>query len=84
VDRQNSQINIDTNLAQPHPKTMNALHHILSTLFLLFTLVSSVPPQRQGNVETPSTAGVIVLNAQNFDSNLRDGKVWLVEFYAPW
>jgi hypothetical protein len=40
--------------------------------------------QQQGDNKTPSTSGVIVLNAQNFDSNLRDGKVWLVEFYAPW
>ncbi|KAL7534174.1 hypothetical protein ACHAXR_005705 [Thalassiosira sp. AJA248-18] len=28
--------------------------------------------------------GVYNLNAKNFDSSLRDGKVWLVEFYAPW
>ena len=28
--------------------------------------------------------GVITLNAKNFDSSLRDGKVWLIEFYAPW
>jgi hypothetical protein len=28
--------------------------------------------------------GVIALNSKNFDSSLRDGKVWLIEFYAPW
>jgi len=28
--------------------------------------------------------GVYVLDTRNFDSSLRDGKVWLVEFYAPW
>lgn len=29
-------------------------------------------------------AGVITLNSKNFDSSLRDGKVWLIEFWAPW
>ncbi|KAL3770184.1 hypothetical protein ACHAW5_009279 [Stephanodiscus triporus] len=28
--------------------------------------------------------GVIPLTAKNFDSSLRDGNVWLIEFYAPW
>lgn len=28
--------------------------------------------------------GVITLTAKNFDSSLRDGKSWLIEFYAPW
>jgi len=28
--------------------------------------------------------GVITLTAKNFDSSLKDGKVWLIEFYAPW
>jgi len=31
-----------------------------------------------------TTKGVITLNAKNFDSSLRDGKVWLIEFHAPW
>ncbi|KAL9184722.1 hypothetical protein ACHAXT_012692 [Thalassiosira profunda] len=28
--------------------------------------------------------GVLQLDSRTFDSSLRDGKVWLVEFYAPW
>jgi len=32
----------------------------------------------------PKAKGVITLNSKNFDSSLRDGNVWLVEFYAPW
>ncbi|KAL7445251.1 hypothetical protein ACHAXM_011931 [Skeletonema potamos] len=28
--------------------------------------------------------GVIQLTAKNFDKNLSDGNVWLIEFYAPW
>eukprot|EP00594_Rhizosolenia_setigera_P018810 CAMPEP_0178962364 /NCGR_PEP_ID=MMETSP0789-20121207/14314_1 /TAXON_ID=3005 /ORGANISM="Rhizosolenia setigera, Strain CCMP 1694" /LENGTH=309 /DNA_ID=CAMNT_0020646487 /DNA_START=105 /DNA_END=1034 /DNA_ORIENTATION=- len=28
--------------------------------------------------------GVIQLTSRNFDSNLRDGSAWLIEFYAPW
>ena len=31
-----------------------------------------------------SSQGVIALTAKNFDSSLRDGNAWLVEFYAPW
>uniref|UniRef100_A0A7S2A7M5 Thioredoxin domain-containing protein n=1 Tax=Trieres chinensis TaxID=1514140 RepID=A0A7S2A7M5_TRICV len=31
-----------------------------------------------------SPKGVIELTAMNFDSSVRDGNVWLVEFYAPW
>eukprot|EP00565_Helicotheca_tamesis_P001204 CAMPEP_0185727142 /NCGR_PEP_ID=MMETSP1171-20130828/2910_1 /TAXON_ID=374046 /ORGANISM="Helicotheca tamensis, Strain CCMP826" /LENGTH=198 /DNA_ID=CAMNT_0028395647 /DNA_START=89 /DNA_END=685 /DNA_ORIENTATION=+ len=28
--------------------------------------------------------GVIKLDSRNFDSSIRDGNAWLVEFYAPW
>ena len=28
--------------------------------------------------------GVLQLDSRTFDSSIRDGKVWLVEFYAPW
>ena len=34
--------------------------------------------------EAPPTMGVITLNSNNFDSSLRDGNIWLIEFYAPW
>jgi len=37
---------------------------------------SSEPPKEK--------RGVIVLDAKNFDSSLRDGRAWLIEFYAPW
>lgn len=32
----------------------------------------------------PKPKGVITLHSKNFDSSLREGNVWLVEFYAPW
>jgi Thioredoxin. len=31
-----------------------------------------------------SKQGVITLTARNFDSSIRDGNTWLVEFYSPW
>lgn len=34
--------------------------------------------------QTSNDLGVITLDARTFDSSLRDGNVWLVEFYAPW
>jgi hypothetical protein len=42
-----------------------------------------------GAAVTPSNSkprGVIALDSKNFDSSLRadGGKVWLIEFYAPW
>eukprot|EP00566_Odontella_aurita_P022066 CAMPEP_0113573708 /NCGR_PEP_ID=MMETSP0015_2-20120614/26763_1 /TAXON_ID=2838 /ORGANISM="Odontella" /LENGTH=236 /DNA_ID=CAMNT_0000476807 /DNA_START=107 /DNA_END=817 /DNA_ORIENTATION=- /assembly_acc=CAM_ASM_000160 len=33
---------------------------------------------------SPPPAKVIELNARNFDLSMKDGSVWLVEFYAPW
>lgn len=64
----------------------------MNPLLIVLLLITILSPQHGVNVveaassdvKTPSSSGVIALNAQNFDSNLRDGKVWLVEFYAPW
>jgi len=75
-----------TDLDPPSSKQPTTMNRLLTTLFLLLlSLVSSMSPQRSdSDFQTPSSSGVIVLNARNFDENLRDGKVWLVEFYAPW
>ncbi len=52
------------------------------------TAASSSSPLSSSSKSTTlasaAAGGVIVLNAKNFDSSLRDGKVWLIEFYAPW
>lgn len=40
--------------------------------------------QHQRPPTTTSTKGVFTLNSKNFDSSLRDGNLWLIEFYAPW
>ena len=36
------------------------------------------------DAHSAGAGGVIALNSKNFDSSLRDGKAWLIEFYAPW
>ena len=28
--------------------------------------------------------GVITLTSRNFDSSIKDGSVWLIEFHSPW
>ena len=35
-------------------------------------------------VPSKGVGGVITLDTKNFDSSISDGKVWLIEFYAPW
>ena len=35
-------------------------------------------------VPSKGVGGVITLDTKNFDSSIADGKVWLIEFYAPW
>jgi len=34
--------------------------------------------------ESVQEQGVITLTSRNFDSSIRDGNTWLVEFYSPW
>lgn len=46
--------------------------------------VSAADPQSTGGSSTTKSKGVVTLNAKNFDSSLKDGKAWLIEFYAPW
>ncbi|KAL3798536.1 hypothetical protein HJC23_011840 [Cyclotella cryptica] len=66
---------------------MNRLLNVL-LLFLTVQYPSSGLPHHtsaaSSDTKSPSNSGVRVLTAKNFDSSLRDGKVWLVEFYAPW
>ena len=73
---------------------------LLILLFLLVVGLLSVPwttasssagggasQQRQQQPQPTTTTtprGVITLNSKNFDSSLRDGNLWLIEFYAPW
>jgi len=33
---------------------------------------------------TKGSLDVVVLTTTNFEKNIWDGSVWLVEFYAPW
>lgn len=40
------------------------------------------PQQRK--LKAQKVMGVVDLQASNFDASVRDGSVWLIEFYAPW
>jgi len=53
-----------------------------SSLFVVASATDGV--KSSSSSPSGSTKGLITLNAKNFDSSLRDGKVWLIEFYAPW
>jgi protein disulfide-isomerase-like protein len=34
--------------------------------------------------ENSQDISVVLLTSRNFDTSIRDGNVWLIEFYAPW
>lgn len=40
---------------------------------------SATPKKKQGK-----KGAVTILNSKNFDSSLKEGDAWLIEFYAPW
>ena len=60
--------------------------------FLIYILITihNIPPSNSSSSSSTSTTpksdvqSVITLTSRNFDSRLRDGNAWLVEFYAPW
>lgn len=45
---------------------------------------SSAAGGKESYSSQESKQGVITLTARNFDSSIRDGNTWLVEFYSPW
>lgn len=45
---------------------------------------ASAAEAQDSNGGAKRNRGVIALTAKNFDSSLKDGKAWLIEFYAPW
>lgn len=64
---------------------------ILSCTSNIGLAVVSAADPKSGTTRNPTTTtnkktnkGVIKLDSRNFDSSLKDGKVWLIEFYAPW
>ena len=48
------------------------------------TTISSLVANAAETVPSKGVGGVITLDTKNFDSSIADGKVWLIEFYAPW
>ena len=48
------------------------------------TTSSSFVVNAAETVPSKGVGGVITLDTKNFDSSISDGKVWLIEFYAPW
>lgn len=61
-----------------------SLHLIEALLFFFLSTLPLGSNAGGSEIKTPTNSGVFILNSSNFDSHLRDGKVWLVEFYAPW
>ena len=59
------------------------LPHLAALVFLGTVFAWSATPF-VASAAAPKAKGVINLNSKTFDSSLRDGNVWLVEFYAPW
>lgn len=62
---------------------------ILALVFLSRTPVarSDSSSDDEGGIDRskePASTGVIVLTSGNFEKNIADGSVWLIEFYAPW
>eukprot|EP00560_Eucampia_antarctica_P009035 CAMPEP_0197827348 /NCGR_PEP_ID=MMETSP1437-20131217/4142_1 /TAXON_ID=49252 ORGANISM="Eucampia antarctica, Strain CCMP1452" /NCGR_SAMPLE_ID=MMETSP1437 /ASSEMBLY_ACC=CAM_ASM_001096 /LENGTH=217 /DNA_ID=CAMNT_0043428153 /DNA_START=96 /DNA_END=749 /DNA_ORIENTATION=+ len=58
---------------------MNAL------AIFLYALVAICGVQTSFASKSPQTNGEVVdLDARSFDSSIRDGNAWLIEFYAPW
>ena len=53
---------------------------LLSVLCLFFIAISTV----QITPVAGAKGRVVELDARTFDSTMRDGNAWLVEFYAPW
>lgn len=67
----------------------SSLLHII--LFLLYLTPQSSCSSASDNgkektttATSPPPSGVISLDARSFDSSIRDGNAWLIEFYAPW
>lgn len=52
--------------------------------FFRFLLVVVVAVGSSHASEAADNTGVITLTSRTFDKSVRDGSVWLVEFYAPW
>ena len=48
------------------------------------TTTASFVADAAETVPSKGVGGVITLDTKNFDSSIADGKVWLIEFYAPW
>ena len=48
------------------------------------TTTSSFVAAAAETVPSKGVGRVITLDTKNFDSSMSDGKVWLIEFYAPW
>jgi len=57
-----------------------AIRPLISFVALLLLLPTTFSETKSKNQQN----GVVSLDARTFDSSLRDGSVWLVEFYAPW
>lgn len=67
-------------------KTFNILLFILSLVFLdsVSASSSSADTSSSADEENEFETGVIKLTSRNFESEISDGSVWLVEFYADW
>lgn len=57
---------------------------VLLLISFVLTRTNELVVSAASTTNAPKSKGVITLNAKNFDSELRDGNAWLIEFYAPW
>eukprot|EP00580_Thalassiosira_gravida_P016561 CAMPEP_0201661216 /NCGR_PEP_ID=MMETSP0494-20130426/3638_1 /ASSEMBLY_ACC=CAM_ASM_000839 /TAXON_ID=420259 /ORGANISM="Thalassiosira gravida, Strain GMp14c1" /LENGTH=312 /DNA_ID=CAMNT_0048139265 /DNA_START=203 /DNA_END=1141 /DNA_ORIENTATION=- len=74
--------NTNINEASSSSKSLSS-----TSLFVASASARGVTPSSSSSSSSSpagTTKGLITLNAKNFDLSLRDGKVWLIEFYAPW
>lgn len=64
--------------------TMKGIVFLLVSILALFQTAKASEASAHSSGEEPEVQGVIQLNARNFDSSIKDGSVWLIEFYSPW
>lgn len=92
-------VSVTPTVAHRRSQTTAWLHRLPIVLLFLVSFILSTACSNSNNIVVVSAAdagtttttttqkkkqGVISLTARNFDSSLRDGNVWLIEFYAPW
>jgi len=63
---------------------MKGIVFLLVSILALFQTAKASEASAHSSGEEPEVQGVIQLNARNFDSSIKDGSVWLIEFYSPW